>query len=115
MLAFGETLIYTHDDFNPWADVEVGFDDDANFIVLLDYTDYEEPSESYKKRLVLSRDEAFYLADKLGTTLTRLPKWFVREWGQENNTLYTASESVALFHDIKKYLSAITGIKCKLR
>ncbi len=111
MLAFEEYLIETHDDFCPYADLCVGFDDDGSLTFLLRVKDYQEPEQSYERRLYIKRNDAFALAQKLNVPLTALPKFFRREWGADHHSLHTANECVGMFRELKDYFKPMVGIR----
>lgn len=41
MLTLEETIVDTHDDYTPWADCVVGFNNDGDFVIRYNFINYE--------------------------------------------------------------------------
>ena len=61
MLTLEETIVDTHDDYNPWADCVVGFNNDGDFVIRYNFIDYDNRSNCYTRdAIILNSATLFY-------------------------------------------------------
>ena len=108
MLTLEETIIDTHDDYNPWAECVVGFNDDGNFVIRYDFTDYDEPESNYILDAVVKKENALVVALFLKIHLIDLPSYLEKKFGEPLNTS-TSTEVKHVFEDLINYISACKG------
>ncbi len=84
MLALEETIIDMHDDYTPWADVTVGFEDDKSLNIIYYYEDYQD-NVFYNLRAVVTLENACKFAQALNTTLTRIPAELMQRLGDTSH------------------------------
>ncbi len=104
MLVREELIIEVHDDFDPWADVVVGFDDDKCLNVIFEYESYNE-ERKYNLRAIVSFDDARELANKLSISLLDLPREFQRRLGEDSH-FASVSECRETFQAILNFIDA---------
>ncbi len=84
MLALEETIIDMHDDYTPWADVSVGFDDDKSLHIVYYHEDYQD-NIFYNLRAVVTLENAWKFAQALNTTLTDIPAELMKRLGDTSH------------------------------
>ncbi len=111
IMVFEESIIYVHDDYDPWASLFVGLDDKRQLIVEMSYESLGggyDPRYGYKKRIVVNPAGTDVLIDKLNTTLTKLPRTFRDEFGNGHDEWEAkVSEVFDTFNEIRNYLEAL--------
>ena len=92
--------------------IVAGFDDDKNFAVVLDYTDYET---GYNRNTwaIVEKEEALEMADYLKVRLTSLPKEILERFGDWSD-IAVPSEVVAVFKDILDFIISC-GVRYQLK
>lgn len=113
MLALEKNIIESHDDYSIWYGISAGFDDDKNFIVVLERTDYDNPRNSCKKYAVVYMDEAYRMARRQNAKLTGLPDLIYSKFGEETNLALPAYVRDR-FDEILGYISSC-GVRYTLR
>lgn len=108
MLALEEIIVDTHDDYTPWADCLVGFNDDGDFVVRYNFIDYDYRERSYTREAVIKKDNALEVAQFLGVHLIDLPMHLEEKFGQPLDSS-TAGEVKSIFEDLLNYISANKG------
>lgn len=73
-LICSEYIFCSHDDYVVVEDLYSGFDEDFNYVIVCQHTNYDMPQNDSATYLYIDKDEAFDLAKKLGTTLRQLPE-----------------------------------------
>lgn len=66
----------THDDFSVYESVNVGFNDDRQFVILHSVENYDNRDLSYNEMVIVDTETAFKLAAKMNVRLTELPDTF---------------------------------------
>ena len=108
MLALEEIIVDTHDDYTPWADCIVGFNDDGDFVVRYNLINYDYRDRSYTRDAVIKKNNALEVAQILKIHLIDLPVHLEKKFGQPLDS-FTASEVKNIFNDILNYISANKG------
>ncbi|MDE6483552.1 MAG: hypothetical protein K2L01_07345 [Rikenellaceae bacterium] len=82
MFALQEVIIESHDDLDIWSAVTVGFDDEKNLVVLLEYIDYDDRhNDNHNTSAIIDKEEAVVLSRRLGVSVTALPKIIFDRYG----------------------------------
>lgn len=114
MLALEELLIETDPDLSRVATIITGFDDNGNLVFEFEITNYDYPSESFKKNIVIDKHEAYTLAKKANTSLIKLPAYIAKRYCiQPFCQSLLPSKATSLFSDILYYL-ATSRVKYKI-
>ena len=108
MLALEEIIVDTHDDYTPWADCVVGFNDDGDLVIRYNLMDYDHRERSYTRDAVIKKDNALEVAQFLKVHLVKLPAHLENKFGQPLDSS-TAGEVKIVFDDILNYISANKG------
>lgn len=103
MLALEEVIIESHDDFEIWSSVVVGFDTSKNLVVRLDCIDYKENGSGVRQDAVVGKEDAFALSCRWHTKLTGLPHFIYSRFGDGSN-LSVPSEVEGLFKEILDFI-----------
>ncbi len=82
-LVLNEVLIEKEYDLDLWAGVCVGFDEEKNFVLRIEYDHCDEPGLYYGTDVVIEPEDAYRLARSLGVRLVGLPAYFNKKFGQE--------------------------------
>ena len=109
-LVFEESIIYMHDDLDPWAALRVGFDEERNLVFELVLERYDNPEDllsCLRKMIIIERAGIERLMDVTGSSLKSLPGFFSHEYGEKGEAWKT-SEVFDTFYKISNYL---TGLK----
>ena len=112
MLTLEEWIAQSDDDLEIWASVSVGFDDDKNLVVKLEYIDYEESDNDYELKALIGLQDASRLSDKLDVRLTALPLAIKKLYVSNSNVL-VPSQVEARFNSILKFITGY-GIRYRL-
>lgn len=93
------------DDSSPAEDITVGFDANRNLIVLLEYTDYDNPAYNSSIHAIVEASEASMLAKQLDVALTRLPQFISQSMDDYDSIINpTLSDVADCFKDITECL-----------
>ena len=112
MLLLEEMIIDSDGDMQIGSGIVAGFDDDKNFAVVLDYTDYET-GYSRKTCAVVEKEESLMIADNLKTRLTALPQE-IRERFGDSSDIAVPSEVEAVFKEILDFIISC-GVRYQLK
>lgn len=66
-------IFNSDDDSDIVEDIFAGFDEAFNLVVLLEYTDYQEPKYNHCSYATMTKDEAYRLAQRLRIPMTKIP------------------------------------------
>ncbi len=117
-LLFEESIIYVHDDLDPWACMSVGLDENRQLVIMMSYSSRgsSSPDLSYDKLLTISDRGTQKLISRLHTSLTRLPKAFADEFAyyDEGVESWNFREVFDIFNEIQNYLSCL-NIRYRIR
>lgn len=102
-LALEEVIIESHDDYEIWASVTVGFDAGKNFVIRLQSTDYDHHENDYTEDLVVSFEDAFRMSRRLHINMVDLPSHMASRFGDYSN-LSVPSAVSALFKTMAGYV-----------
>lgn len=72
-LICGEEIIESDNDAGIVETLCVGYDDNFNLMVVLEHTDYEHQHRSNRKAAMVSKEDAYVLARRIGVAMTELP------------------------------------------
>ena len=109
MLTLEETIVDTHDDYNPWADCVVGFNNDGDFVIRYNFIDYDNRSNCYTRDAIIKKDNAWEVARFLKIHLTELPQHLEKKLGKPLDSS-TATGVRNVFEDVLNYMAANKGI-----
>ncbi len=112
MLLLEELIIDSDGDMPIGSGIVAGFDDDKNFAVVLDYTDYET-GYNRKTWAVVEKEDALAMADYLKVRLTSLPKEILERFGDWSD-IAVPSEVEAVFKDILDFMISC-GVRYQLK
>ena len=112
MLLLEELIIDSDGDMPIDSGIVAGFDDDKNFAVVLDYTDYET-GYNRKTWAVVEKEDALAMADYLKVRLTSLPQEILERFGDSSN-IAVPSEVEAVFKEILDFIIAC-GVRYRLK
>lgn len=120
MLTLEELIVDTHDDYDPWASVSVGFGDDRSFIVELDTSD-DSPDEFFSGQggsghivhAVIGYEDAVSLSRRLGVRLTELPAAIAGRFSGDLDR-HTSTYVEGVFHDILGFIEG-SGIRYRMK
>lgn len=103
---FLSSCIFSSDDDSPIVeDIYVGYDKSLNLIVLIEYTDYDEPEYNCATYAIIKKDEAFELAKRLRIAMTELPSVISTSMDEYAGIVNpTLSQTEACFRDVLDYL-----------
>ena len=62
MMALERSIIETHDDYSVWRGINAGFDDDRNFVVEMEYVNYDEREPGCRTLAIVEGRDAYRLA-----------------------------------------------------
>ena len=112
MLLLEELIIDSDGDMQFGSGIVAGFDDEKNFAVVLDYTDYET---GYNRNTwaIVEKEEVLEMADYLKVRLTSLPKEILERFGDWSD-IAVPSEVVAVFKDILDFIISC-GVRYQLK
>ncbi len=111
-LVLEESIIWVHDDLDPWAAMSVGFNADRQLVVRMAYdrsSDIYLSKQRYEKSIIIDKRGTEKLIDKLGTSLTGLTKDFADEFAyyEEDEESWNVSEVFEIFNEILNYLECL--------
>lgn len=112
MLLLEELIIDSDGDMLIGSGIVAGFDDEKNFAVVLDYTDYET-GYNRKTWAVVEKEDALAMADCLKVRLTSLPQEIRKRFG-DSNDMSVPSEVEALFKEILDFIISC-GVRYRLK
>ena len=112
MLLLEELIIDSDGDMLIGSGIVAGFDDEKNFAVVLDYTDYET-GYNRKTWAVVEKEDALAMADYLKVRLTSLPQEILERFGDWSD-IAVPSEVVAVFKDILDFIISC-GVRYQLK
>ncbi len=75
----------SHEDFSVIEELYAGFDNEFNLIILCEHTDYDEQSYNCATYAIVSKEEAYHLAQKLKVPLQSLPSEISKEMSEWGN------------------------------
>lgn len=110
---FCSAYVFNSDDDQPIvADLTVGYHRESNdLIILLSYTDYEEPEYNCATWAIVKKDEALKLARRLKVSMPGLPR-FIYDCMEEWRDIINPST-----HDVKgcfkEILDCLVDEKCR--
>ena len=113
MLTLEEPLIETDPDLTLAATMVIGFDDNVNLALEYRVTDCNIPLETRIKYVSVDKENAYVLAKKVNTTLTKLPSYICRRFGKRPLCETAPSEARALFGKILDFYN-YHGIRYQL-
>lgn len=100
-LHYASHVFNSDDDSSPVEDITVGFDANRNLIVLLEYTDYDNPSYNSEVHAIVEASEASMLAKQLNVAVTRLPEFISQSMDDYDDIINpTLSDVLDCFKDI---------------
>lgn len=115
MLTLEKLIVDTHSDFSPWSAVSVGFTDDRNFVIELEYRGYDptelyawadDHASDYDLLAIVSFDDAFKIARRLGVRLTELPEAIYDRFGEDYDDPESTSPHVeSVYYDILGFIN----------
>lgn len=112
MLLLEELIIDSDGDMLIGSGIVAGFDDEKNFAVVLDYTDYET-GYNRKTWAVVEKEDALAMADYLKVRLTSLPQEIFERFG-DSSDIAVPSEVEAVFKEILDFIIAC-GVRYRLK
>ena len=112
MLLLEELIIDSDGDMLIGSGIVAGFDDEKNFAVVLDYTDYET-GYNRKTWAVVEKEDALAMADYLKVRLTSLPQEILERFG-DSSDIAVPSEVEAVFKEILDFIIAC-GVRYRLK
>jgi hypothetical protein len=112
MLLLEELIIDSDGDMQIGSCIVAGFDDEKNFAVVLDYTDYET-GYNRKTWAVVEKEDALAMADYLKVRLTSLPQEILERFG-DSSDIAVPSEVEAVFKEILDFIIAC-GVRYRLK
>ena len=112
MLLLEELIIDSDGDMLIGSGIVAGFDDEKNFAVVLDYTDYET-GYNRKTWAVVEKEDALTMADYLKVRLTSLPQEIFERFG-DSSDIAVPSEVEAVFKEILDFIIAC-GVRYRLK
>ena len=112
MLLLEELIIDSDGDMLIGSGIVAGFDDEKNFAVVLDYTDYET-GYTRKTWAVVEKEDALAMADYLKVRLTSLPQEILERFG-DSSDIAVPSEVEAVFKEILDFIIAC-GVRYRLK
>jgi hypothetical protein len=112
MLLLEELIIDSDGDMQFGSGIVAGFDDEKNFAVVLDYTDYET-GYNRKTWAVVEKEDALVMADYLKVRLTSLPQEIFERFG-DSSDIAVPSEVEAVFKEILDFIIAC-GVRYRLK
>ena len=112
MLLLEELIIDSDGDMLIGSGIVAGFDDEKNFAVVLDYTDYET-GYNRKTWAVVEKEDALAMADYLKVRLTSLPQEILERFG-DSSDIAVPSEVEAVFKEILDFIIAC-GVRYQLK
>lgn len=108
MLALEETIIESHNDFNSWASVCTGFDEKENLLIKLTFQNNEEGGSQLTTTATIDADTAYQMAAYLKISLTRLPQFILKKFGNESKTA-SPTEVKSLFYELLNFVTVYKG------
>ncbi|MDY3069049.1 MAG: hypothetical protein SOR57_05210 [Parabacteroides sp.] len=108
-LVFEESIIYMHDDLDPWAALRVGFDEERNLVFELVLERYDTPEDllsCLRKMIIIERAGIERLMDVTGSSLKALPGFFSHKYGEKGEAWKT-SEVSDTFYKISNNLTRL--------
>lgn len=102
MLALEHLIICSHEDFNDWSALIVGFNDQKQLVFQLEYINDNNPKLNRINFAYLDKEEAFSLAQKLHVSLINLPESFYKKFGSD--CFCYPSDVEQVFSDILQYI-----------
>ena len=112
MLLLEELIMDSDGDMLIGSGIVAGFDDEKNFAVVLDYTDYET-GYNRKTWAVVEKEDALAMADYLKVLLTSLPQEIFERFGDLSD-IAVPSEGEAVFKEILDFIIAC-GVRYQLK
>jgi hypothetical protein len=112
MLLLEELIMDSDGDMLIGSGIVAGFDDEKNFAVVLDYTDYET-GYNRKTWAVVEKEDALAMADYLKVRLTSLPQEILERFG-DSSDIAVPSEVEAVFKEILDFIIAC-GVRYRLK
>ena len=106
-----ETEIIGSKDLKSAAGITVGFDDNNDFLVELQFSNYVNENESYRKRATLSSRDAYRISERLKIKATALPEYIYRTYGEKAE----ASSPADIKNIYSQILDYITSSGCRYR
>lgn len=82
MMALERSIIETHDDYSVWRGINAGFDDDRNFVVEMEYVNYDEREPGCRTLAIVEGRDAYRLAHRNGVKLVELPELIENKFGE---------------------------------
>ena len=104
MLTLEELIIETHADFDNYATILTGFDDEGRFVVQMKYENDWRQTKSLRQ-ITVEKEEAWNFAYRKGIRLTDLPRYFYREFGVQTDFV-TPAEARNLFGQIQSFMDS---------
>lgn len=108
-LVLEESIIYMHDDLDPWAALRVGFDEERNLVFELALERYDNPENllsCLRKIIINERAGIEKLMDVTSSSLKALPEFFSHEYGVKEG-VWKTSEVFDTFYKISNYLTRL--------
>ena len=109
MLALEKLIAETHDDFDVYSSVVVGFDDAKNLVVELERSDSNRPRHNRKNRAVVNAEEALLLAKRLNRRLVELPQALSEEFVDTEYDFLTPDDIQTVFREMLDYILELGG------
>ncbi len=113
-LVFEETIVWVHDDMDPWAALSVGFNDNREFVIELTFDSMgnDSPKQHYNKQVIVDQKGTDRLIDQLNTRLTKLPEAFAEEFKYDSGhegwpECWDEREVFDIYYEILNYLSCL--------
>ncbi len=109
-----EAIVWVHDDLEPWASLNVGFNENKDFVVELTFEGMEGNSsqQHYRKQIIIDRSGIDNLVDRLHTPLMKLPKTFAKKFEYDSGEecrfeCWDIKVVFDIYYDILNYLSML--------
>lgn len=109
MLALEKLIAETHNDFDVYSSVVVGFDDAKNLVVELERSDSNRPRHNRKNRAVVNAEEALLLAKRLNRRLVELPQALSEEFVDTEYDFLTPDDIQTVFREMLDYILELGG------
>ncbi len=88
----------THDDFETWSGIEVGFDNFKNFVVHLEHEHYNQSKDH--TYAIIDNENTAIVASALKTSIQKLPCLLYEKYGYIDDVRATYNDIEATFQEI---------------
>lgn len=102
-LVIENLIMASHEDFETWSTLCVGFNESKNLLIRLDYFNDNNPKNNSQTYAVIDKDNAFQMSGFLGIKLIELPD-FLYEKFKDTSTMAVPSDVQYLFQRILDFV-----------